>query len=86
MINFTVGNFPFSFWGTLQDSQEQSFDVYFDDKLIGKFQPATNVFEYFVSDTFSATAGPHKITIKGTNSKGVDNSGFIGDLKLVYRP
>jgi hypothetical protein len=67
-------------------AQAQTFEVYFDAILIGKVQPATADFELFVSDTFTATAGLHKITITGTNAKGGDNSGFVDDVKLVYRP
>jgi len=84
-FDFTAGNFAVSFKAAQRGAQAQKFDVFFDATLIGKFQPATSDFELFVSDTFTATAGPHKLTISGTNGTG-DNSGFVDDVKLVYRP
>ncbi len=84
-IEFTEGYFALSFMAAQRGTQAQTFEVYFDDTLIGKLQPASADFEYFVSDTFFATAGPHKITIKGTNGHGGGNAGFIDDVKLEYR-
>lgn len=85
-FDFPAGNYAISFKVAQRGTQAQTFEVYFDALLIGKVQPATSDFELFVSDTFTATAGPHKITITGTNTKGGDNSGFVDDVKLVYRP
>jgi hypothetical protein len=84
-FDFTAGNFALGFMAAQRGAQKQSFEVYFDLTLIGKIVPASATFEAFVSDTFTATAGPHKITIRGTNSGG-DNTGFIDDVKLIYRP
>lgn len=86
IFDFPAGNYALSFKAAQRGAQAQTFEVYFDAILIGKVQPATADFELFVSDTFTATAGPHKITITGTNAKGGDNSGFVDDVKLVYRP
>ena len=85
-MDLPAGNYAISFKVAQRGAQAQTFEVYFDTKLIGKVQPATADFELFVSDTFTATAGSHKITITGTNAKGGDNSGFVDDVKLVYRP
>jgi hypothetical protein len=85
-FDFPAGNYAISFKVAQRGAQAQTFEVYFDAILIGKVQPATADFELFVSDTFTATAGLHKITITGTNAKGGDNSGFVDDVKLVYRP
>ena len=85
-FDFPAGNYAISFKVAQRGTQAQTFEVYFDALLIGKVQPATSDFELFVSDTFTATAGLHKITITGTNAKGGDNSGFVDDVKLVYRP
>jgi hypothetical protein len=85
-MEFPAGNYAISFKAAQRGTQAQTFEVYFDALLIGKLQPATSDFELFVSDTFTASAGAHKITIMGTNAKSGDNSGFIDDVKLVYRP
>ena len=84
-FDFTAGNYALGFMVAQRGTQKQSFDVYFDTTLIGKVVAASSAFEAFVSDTFTATAGPHKITIRGTNTSG-DNSGFVDDVKLIYRP
>jgi hypothetical protein len=85
-MDFPAGNYAISFKVAQRGTQAQTFEVYFDNILIGKVQPATSDFELFVSDTFTATAGTHKITITGTNAKSGDNSGFVDDVKLLYRP
>lgn len=85
-MDFPAGNYAISIKAAQRGAQAQTFEIYFDALLIGKVQPATADFELFVSDTFTATAGPHKITIAGTNPKGGDNSGFVDDVKLLYRP
>jgi len=84
-LDFTEGYFALSFKAAQRGTQKQTFEAYFDNILIGKFSPASADFQYFVSDTFSATAGSHKISIKATNIYGGDNSGFIDDVKLEYR-
>lgn len=85
-MDFPAGNYAISLKAAQRGTQAQTFEIYFDATLIGKLQPASADFELFVSDTFTASAGPHKITISGTNAKGGDNSGFIDDVKLLYRP
>ena len=85
-FDFPAGNYAISFKVAQRGTQAQTFEVYFDATLIGKVQPAAADFELFVSSTFTATAGAHKITITGTNTHGGDNSGFVDDVKLVYRP
>ena len=85
-FDFTAGNYALSLKAAQRGTQAQTFEFYFDAILIGKLQPAAADFELFISDTFTATAGPHKITLTATNLKGGDNSGFIDDVKLLYRP
>jgi len=85
-MDLPAGNYAISFMVAQRGTQAQTFEVYFDALLIGKLQPVSADFELFVSSTFTATAGPHKITISGTNAKGGDNSGFVDDVKLLYRP
>jgi hypothetical protein len=86
MMDLPAGNYAISLKGAQRGTQAQTFELYFDALLIGKFQPATADFELFVSDKFTAAAGTHKITITGSNAKGGDNSGFIDEVKLLYRP
>lgn len=85
-IDFTgfAGNYALSCWGAQRGSQSQTFVLYFDNVVIGNFQPASSKFEYFASKTFAATVGIHTITISATNGSG-DNTGFIDNIMLEYR-
>lgn len=85
-MDLPAGNYAISMKAAQRGAQAQTFEILFDAQVIGKFQPATADFELFVSDTFTATPGSHKITVAGTNAKGGDNSGFVDEVKLLYRP
>jgi len=84
-ITFTEGYFAVSLKAAQRGTQKQTFQVFIDDLLVGTFTPASSAWQSFVSDTFNASAGPHKLAIKGTNPLGGDNSGFVDDVKLEYR-
>jgi len=84
-FTFTEGYFAISMKAAQRGTQKQNFEIYIDNVLVGKVTPSTSAWEYYASNTFSATAGPHKLAIKGMNSLGGDNSGFIDDVKLEYR-
>ena len=85
-IQFTDQKLVLSIMCAQRGAQAQTFELYYDNTLIGKVTPATSAWETYVSDVFTATAGPHKITIKGANPKGGDNSGFVDNVKLIYKP
>jgi hypothetical protein len=85
-IQFTDQKLVLSIMCAQRGAQAQTFELYYDNTLIGKVTPASSAWETYVSDVFTATAGPHKITIKGTNPKGGDNSGFVDNVKLIYKP
>ncbi len=85
MITFTEGYFAVSLKAALRGTQKQAFEVLIDDVLVGTFAPASSDWEAFVSKTFSASAGPHKLAIKGTDPLGGGNGGFVDDVKLEYR-
>lgn len=84
-FTFTAQNLAFSFMAAQRSTQKQTIDILFDDVVIGTFQPASATWAKYVTKTFTATAGVHKITIKGTNTYGGDNSAFVDDLKLLLR-
>ena len=84
-FTFTAQNLALSFMAAQRGTQKQTLDILFDDVVVGTFQPTSAVWAKYVTRTFTATAGPHKITIKGTNTNGGDNSAFVDDLKLVLR-
>jgi len=85
-IQFTNQKLVLSIMAAQRGTQGQTFELYYDDALIGKVTPASSAWATYVSDVFTATAGPHKITIKATNAKGGDNSGFVDNVKLIYKP
>jgi len=49
--------------------------------VIGSIQPTSAVWAKYTTPTFAITAGDHKLTIKGTNNFGGDNSAFVDDIK-----
>ncbi|HWR99248.1 MAG TPA: fucose-binding lectin II [Prolixibacteraceae bacterium] len=84
-FTFTAQNLALSFMAAQRSTQKQTIDILIDDVVIGTFQPTSSTWAKYVTKTFTATAGEHKLTIKGTNTYGGDNSAFIDDLKLILR-
>jgi hypothetical protein len=84
-FTFTAQNLALSFMAAQRSTQRQTIDILIDDVVIGTFQPTSSTWAKYVTKTFTATAGDHKLTIKGTNTYGGDNSAFIDDLKLILR-
>lgn len=84
-FTFTAQNLALSFMAAQRGTQKQTIDILFDDVVIGSFQPTSSVWAKYATKTFTATAGDHKLTIKGTNTFGGDNSAFVDDLKLLLR-
>ncbi len=84
-FTFTAQNLALSFMAAQRGTQTQTLDILFDDALVSTIQPTSSTWTNYTTKTFTASAGDHKITIKGTNTHGGDNSAFIDDLKLILR-
>lgn len=84
-ITFTAQNLAISFMAAQRGTQKQTIDILIDDVVIGSFQPTSSTWAKYTTPTFTATAGNHKLTIKGTNTFGGDNSAFVDDVKTILR-
>ncbi|MGD0031643.1 chitobiase/beta-hexosaminidase C-terminal domain-containing protein [Paenibacillus illinoisensis] len=83
-IHFKPGTYQMSFKAAKRTSfgGTQSFDVYFDDQVIGSYQPESGSFETFRTDAFDTTGGKHTIQFVATTTQG-DNTAFIDDVRIT---
>ncbi|WP_339308165.1 hypothetical protein [Paenibacillus sp. FSL R5-0519] len=65
-----------SFGGT------QSFDIYFDDQVIGSYRPESGNFQTFRTGAFETAGGKHTIKFVATTTEG-DNTAFIDDVRIT---
>lgn len=84
-ITFTTQHLAVSLMAAQRSSQKQTIDIQIDDVTIGSIQPTSAVWAKYATPTFAVTAGDHKLTIKGSNAYGGDNSAFVDDIKLILR-
>jgi len=84
-FTFTAQNLAITFMAAQRGAQAQTLDILFDDVVVSSFQPTSSAWAKYATKTFTATAGDHKITIKGTNTHGGDNSAFVDDVKTILR-
>ncbi|MDG0789543.1 hypothetical protein OMP38_00725 [Cohnella ginsengisoli] len=62
---------------------QQSFDVYYDNAVIGSYSPTSQDFKAFKTGGFEvATTGSHTIKFAATTTTG-DNTAFIDDVRLI---
>ena len=80
-VEFEPGHYILSFQAA-ERRGNQSFDVFYDDTLIGSYDPTSSDFKTFTTDRFLFTAGSHTIKFVGTSTSG-DNTSFIDDVKLI---
>lgn len=82
-INFKPGSYQLSFKAAKRTSfgGTQSFDVYFDDQVIGSFRPDTGAYETFKTEPFATDGGRHTIKFQATTTAG-DNTAFVDDVRI----
>jgi len=84
-FTFMTQHLAISFMAAQRGGQKQTIDVLIDDVVIGSIQPTSNAWARYATPTFAVTAGDHKLSFKGTNTFGGDNSAFIDDVKTILR-
>ncbi|HCN82558.1 MAG TPA: hypothetical protein DIT07_02915 [Sphingobacteriaceae bacterium] len=84
-FTFTTQHLGISLMAAQRSTQKQTIDILIDDVVIGSIQPTSAVWAKYTTPTFAVTAGEHKLTIKGTNTYGGDNSAFVDDVKTILR-
>lgn len=81
-IEFDPGYYTLNFQAAKRRGT-QSFEVYYDDLLIGSYAPTSRDFTDFTTDRFLLGAGDHTIKFVGTSAAG-NNTSFIDDVELVW--
>ena len=84
-FTFMEQHLAVSFMAAQRGSQKQTIDVIIDAVVVGSIEPKSSAWARYATPTFAVTAGDHKLTFKGTNTFGGDNSAFIDDVKLILR-
>ncbi|WP_185602316.1 chitobiase/beta-hexosaminidase C-terminal domain-containing protein [Paenibacillus sp. 598K] len=81
-INFKPGTYAVSFMAANRTSfgGQQTFDVYFDDTVIGSFAPS-GVYTSFSTASFETSGGVHTIKFVATSDTG-DNTAFIDEVRI----
>lgn len=81
-INFKPGTYAVGFKAANRTSfgGQQTFDVLFDDTVIGSFAPS-GAFTEFATDSFETDGGKHTITFRATSTTG-DNTAFIDAVTI----
>lgn len=82
-IDFYEGNFRINFKAARRTNYGgiQSFDIYLDNTKISSCTPASDSFESYSTNAFSASNGTHTIKFVGTNTIG-DNTAFIDNITI----
>ena len=84
-FTFTTQHLGISLMAAQRGAQKQTIDILIDNVVIGSIQPTSAVWAKYTTPTFAVIAGDHKLTIKGTNTYGGDNSAFVDDIKTILR-
>jgi len=85
VVDFEAGTYTLQFQAAKRTNSggTQSFDVFYDQTLIGSYTPASGSFATYTTDSFTATAGSHTIKFVGTSATG-DNTAFIDAVTIQY--
>lgn len=82
-VDFEAGTYTVAFQAARRTNSggAQTFDVFFDQTLIGSYSPASGGFATYTTDSFTASAGSHTIKFVGTSLTG-DNTAFIDAVTI----
>ena len=81
-VTFNAGRYKVGFFAAKRSGNSPSFNVYYDNTLIGTITPASaTAWTYYTSNTFIATAGTH--TIKFVGQQTSDQTSFIDAVDFV---
>ncbi|QNK57015.1 chitobiase/beta-hexosaminidase C-terminal domain-containing protein [Paenibacillus sp. PAMC21692] len=88
-LNFEEGRYKLEFSAAKRSTnggRTQSFDVYFDDTIIGSYSLTSPDFESLSTISFNASEGPHTIKFVATHTSGQsetgESTGFIDEVSL----
>ncbi len=83
-INFKPGAYQMEFKAAKRTSfgGTQTFDVYFDDVVIGSYAPTSGEYATYRTEAFETTGGRHTIQFVATTTVG-DNTAFLDDVRIT---
>lgn len=83
-INFKPGTYQMEFKAAQRTSfgGVQSFDIYFDDQVIGSFTPESGEYMIYRTEPFTTEGGRHYIKFAATTTEG-DNTAFIDEVRMI---
>jgi len=83
-INFKPGAYQMEFKAAKRTSfgGTQTFDVYFDDVVIGSYAPTSGEYVTYRTEPFETTGGRHTIRFVATTTVG-DNTAFLDDVRIA---
>ena len=81
-FTFAAGSYKVSFYAAQRSANTQTINVSCDGVVIGTITPTSSTsFGYYSTNSFTVTAGSHRILFAGTTS--TDNTAFIDKVNLV---
>jgi hypothetical protein len=82
-VSFPAGTYRIGFQAAKRTSfgGTQTFDVYFDNTLVGSYAPTSGTFAPYTTAAFSATAGSHAVKFVATTTSG-DNTALIDAVTI----
>jgi len=83
-INFKPGEYQMEFKAAKRTSfgGTQTFDVYFDDTVIGSYAPTSGEYVTLRTEPFRTEGGRHTIKFVATTTVG-DNTAFLDDVRIA---
>ncbi|GIO14120.1 hypothetical protein J19TS2_36750 [Cohnella xylanilytica] len=83
-INFKPGTYQMSFKAAKRMSfgGTQTFDVLFDDTVIGSYAPTTGEYVLYRTEPFATEGGRHVIKFQAASTTG-DNTAFLDDVRIT---
>ncbi|TLS53693.1 hypothetical protein FE782_05325 [Paenibacillus antri] len=84
-INFKPGAYQMEFKAAKRTSfgGTQTFDVYFDDTVIGSYAPTSGEYVIYRTEPFETSGGRHTIRFVATTTVG-DNTAFLDDVRITH--
>lgn len=84
-VNFTAGTYTISFSAAQRangNNGGQSVAVMVDGDTVSTFTPSGSSYATYTTNAFTVTSGMHTVWFMGLNTKGGDNTAFIGSASI----
>jgi PKD repeat protein len=85
-VTLSAGTYRLSFHAAQRVNWQASYQVLrvaVDGQVVMDVTPESGMYQLITTPPFTATSGPHTISIAGLNPNGGDNTAFIDDVRLA---